>query len=88
MIDPQINLKGRIVSIWERSSSSHKWRMTLGFVLITRHEGDKVCWQDSKTGNHYTRQSETTALLNDQYRKADVPVFNVPIAPDQEFSAS
>lgn len=71
---------GDFVSIWNRDSRRHKWKMEYGFVLLTRLEGDDISFQTSRSHNHYENSGWHTALLRGHgpwERELREPMFDI-----------
>lgn len=68
---------GQFVSIWERATRRHKWRIYRPFVLVTFIPADErgISWQESDSGGG-TSTGWTSAQLGD-CRKIGRPQFDV-----------
>lgn len=71
---------GDLVSVWERSSRRHKWRMAYGFALLMRYTGDGASIQRSESHNAYTKTGWTFFRLSNgpgYCRELRAPVFDM-----------
>ena len=73
---------GDFVSIWNRNSKRHKWKMEYGFVLLTMiwGNGNGISFQTSRSHNHYENSSWTTASLKGDgiwERELRKPMFDI-----------
>ncbi len=70
---------GDFVSVWNRDSRRHKWKLEFGYVLLTRFNGDNsFSVQTNET--HVRGKSWTVANFSGEgtwERKLDKPIFDV-----------